>query len=167
MVTAPWKACGSVAATMGPEETLDAVDRAILRELQEDGRRPFREIARKIGVSERTVRARARRMRDDGVLRIIAFADPVRLGHSVLALVLIRVDTGGHDRVVETVTSWPEVSYVSSLVGRADIYIQVMCRDNDELWQLVTQRLRALDGVVETETMLEVKVHKFVYAHPE
>ncbi|MEA2284760.1 MAG: Lrp/AsnC family transcriptional regulator, regulator for asnA, asnC and gidA [Solirubrobacteraceae bacterium] len=152
---------------MGPEETLDTVDRAILRELQEDGRRPFREIARKIGVSERTVRARARRMSDDGVLRIIAFADPVRLGHTVLALVLIRVDTSGHDRVVETVASWPEVSYVSSLVGRADLYIQVMCRDNDELWRLVTQRLRALDGVIETETMLEVKVHKFVYSHPE
>jgi Lrp/AsnC family transcriptional regulator for asnA, asnC and gidA len=152
---------------MGPEETLDTVDRAILRELQEDGRRPFREIARKIGVSERTVRARARRMGDDGVLRIIAFADPVRLGHSVLALVLIRVDASGHDRVVETVASWPEVSYVSSLVGRADLYIQVMCRDNDELWRLVTQRLRALDGVIETETMLEVKVHKFVYSHPE
>ncbi|MDX6724382.1 MAG: Lrp/AsnC family transcriptional regulator, regulator for asnA, asnC and gidA [Solirubrobacteraceae bacterium] len=152
---------------MGPDETLDTVDRAILRELQEDGRRPFREIARKIGVSERTVRARARRMGDDGVLRIIAFADPVRLGHSVLALVLIRVDTSGHDRVVETVASWPEVSYVSSLVGRADLYIQVMCRDNDELWRLVTQRLRALDGVIETETMLEVKVHKFVYSHPE
>jgi Lrp/AsnC family transcriptional regulator for asnA, asnC and gidA len=152
---------------MGPDETLDTVDRAILRELQEDGRRPFREIARKIGVSERTVRARARRMGDDGVLRIIAFADPVRLGHSVLALVLIRVDTRGHDEVVETVASWPEVSYVSSLVGRADLYIQVMCRDNDELWRLVTQRLRALDGVIETETMLEVKVHKFVYSHPE
>jgi Lrp/AsnC family transcriptional regulator for asnA, asnC and gidA len=152
---------------MEPGETLDEVDRAILRELQEDGRRPFREIARKIGVSERTVRARARRMRDDGDLRIIAFADPVRLGHSVLALVLIRIDAGGHDRVVEAVASWPEVSYVSSLVGRADVYIQVMCRDNDELWQLVTQRLRALDGVVETETMLEVKVHKFVYAHPD
>jgi Lrp/AsnC family transcriptional regulator for asnA, asnC and gidA len=152
---------------MGPDETLDTVDRAILRELQEDGRRPFREIARKIGVSERTVRARARRMGDDGVLRIIAFADPVRLGHSVLALVLIRVDASGHDRVVETVASWPEVSYVSSLVGRADLYIQVMCRDNDELWRLVTQRLRALDGVIETETMLEVKVHKFVYSHPE
>ena len=152
---------------MGPEETLDTVDRAILRELQEDGRRPFREIARKIGVSERTVRARARRMGDDGVLRIIAFADPVRLGHSVLALVLIRVDASGHDRVVETVASWPEVSYVSSLVGRADLYIQVMCRDNDELWRLVTQRLRALEGVIETETMLEVKVHKFVYSHPE
>jgi Lrp/AsnC family transcriptional regulator for asnA, asnC and gidA len=152
---------------MRPEKTLDEVDRAILRELEEDGRRAFREIARKIGVSERTVRARARRMREEGLLRIIAFADPVRLGPSVLALVLIRVDTARHDDVVEAVTSWPEVSYVSSLVGRADIYIQVMCRDNDELWQLVTQRLRSLDGVVETETMLEVKVHKFVYAHPD
>lgn len=150
---------------MGPEETLDEVDRAILRELQDDGRRSFREIARNVGVSERTVRVRARRLQEEGILRIIAFADPLQLGRSVLALVLLRVDAGAHDRVVETVGAWSEVSYVSSLVGRADVYLQIMCRDNDELWRL-TQRLRGIPGVIETETMLEMKVHKFVYAHP-
>ncbi|MEY2536178.1 MAG: Lrp/AsnC family transcriptional regulator, regulator for asnA, asnC and gidA [bacterium] len=151
---------------MGPEETLDDIDRAILRELQEDGRRPFREIGRKLDVSERTVRARMRRLQDDGVLRIIAFVDPLQLGRSVLAMVLVRVEPGAHDRIVETLASWPEVSYVSTLVGRADVYVQAMCRDNDELWDLVSRRLRGLDGVVETETMLEIKVHKFLYAHP-
>jgi Lrp/AsnC family transcriptional regulator for asnA, asnC and gidA len=151
---------------VGPEETLDGIDRAILRELQEDGRRAFREIARKLDVSERTVRARVHRLQSAGVLRVIAFVDPFQLGHSVLAMVLVRVESHAHDRVVETLQAWPEVSYVSTLVGRADVYLQVMCRDNEDLWDLVSRRLRGLDGVVETETMLEVKVHKFLYAHP-
>jgi Lrp/AsnC family transcriptional regulator for asnA, asnC and gidA len=144
---------------------VDEVDRSILRQLQEDGRRSFRAIARASGVSERTIRTRVRRMQDTGLLRFLAFIDPRQLEHQMLALVLLRVEVQAHDRVVETLTSWPEVSYVSTLMGRADIYAQVVCRDNDDLWRLVGQRLRALDGVLETETMTEMKVHKFHYAY--
>ena len=145
---------------------LDDVDRAVLRELQDDGRRPFREIARKLSVSERTVRARVRRMQEIGALHIVAFADPVRLGHSTLAMVLLRVETGAHEHVVAALSSWPEVSYVSSLLGRSDIYFQVVCRDTEDLWRLVGERLGALAGVLESETMLEMKVHKFIYTYP-
>jgi Lrp/AsnC family transcriptional regulator, regulator for asnA, asnC and gidA len=81
-------------------------------------------------------------------------------------MVLVRVATGAHDRVVEAITPWPEVSYISSLLGRSDLYVQLVCRDNDALWSLVNERLRAIDGVVDTETSLEVKVHKFAYSYP-
>ncbi|MEA2291123.1 MAG: Lrp/AsnC family transcriptional regulator, regulator for asnA, asnC and gidA [Solirubrobacteraceae bacterium] len=145
---------------------LDETDRAIVRELQEDGRRAFREIARKVGLSERTVRARVRAMHDAGDLRILAFVDPAALGHSVLALVFLRVAIDAHDVLVEELSSWPEVSYVSSLMGRQDICLQVMCRGNDDLWHLVNHRLRGLEGVLETETMLEMRVHKFRYSMP-
>jgi Lrp/AsnC family transcriptional regulator for asnA, asnC and gidA len=143
----------------------DEIDRGILRQLQEDGRRSFREIARAIDVSERTVRTRVRRMQDTGLLRFLAFVDPRQVEDGVLALVLLRVRVEAHDQVVETLTSWQEVTYVSTLMGRADIYAQVVCRDNEELWHLVGQRLRGLDGVVETETMTEMQVHKFTYAY--
>lgn len=152
--------------TMSRQATIDDVDRGILRELQEDGRRPFREIARTLEISERTVRARVRRMQDSGLLRFLAFIDPRELEASVLALLLLRVEADAHSRIVETLTSWTEVSYVSTLMGRADIYAQVICRDNDDLWHLVTQRVRGLAGVLETETMMEMQVHKFVYAYP-
>jgi Lrp/AsnC family transcriptional regulator for asnA, asnC and gidA len=144
-------------------DSLDRVDREILRQLQSDGRRAFREIARDLGVSEATVRARVRRLQDSGVLRILAFADPLKLGGSVLAL--LRVEADAHTRIVETLAQWQEVTYVSTLMGRADVYIQVVCRDNEALWSLVSERLRTLDGVLETETMIELKVHKFTYAH--
>jgi Lrp/AsnC family transcriptional regulator for asnA, asnC and gidA len=150
---------------MPQDDLLDRLDREIIRQLQEDGRRPFREIARSLGVSEATVRSRFRRLEDSGVLRILAFADPFRLGGSVLALVLLRVESDAHVRVAQTLASWPEVTYVSSLMGRSDIYAQVVCRDNEALWSLVGERLRTLEGVLETETMLEMKVHKFTYQY--
>ena len=56
----------------------------------------------------------------------------------------------------------PEVTYASSLVGRADFYIQVICADNNALWDVV-RRVRAITGVRETETLLEMQVHKFTY----
>jgi len=141
---------------------LDSVDLAILDGLQEEGRRSYRQIARDAGVSEGTVRTRVRRLEDAGILRVIAFVDPSRLGSSVLALVLVRVATAEHDSVVRALADLPEATYVSSLVGRADVYIQIICRDNESLWNLVSG-IRALHGVLETETMLEMAVHKFTY----
>jgi Lrp/AsnC family transcriptional regulator for asnA, asnC and gidA len=144
-------------------DAIDDLDRNIVAELQEDGRRPFREIARHLGVSERTIRNRTKHLQDAGILRILAFADPYKVGHSVLALVLLRVEALAHDQLVDAITAYPEVTYVSSLIGRADIYVQVICRDNEHLWELVNKRLRRLEGVIETETMMEMKVHKFIY----
>ena len=151
--------------TLGGLE-LDDLDRRVLAELQEDGRRPFREIARHAGVSERTIRARVKRMQDAGVLRILAFADPFQLGHQVLAFALLRVDAGAHERIVETLSTWPEASYVSSLLGRWDVYVQLVCGDNERLWDLVNHRIRGLDGVLETETTIEMRVHRFTYTYP-
>jgi Lrp/AsnC family transcriptional regulator for asnA, asnC and gidA len=141
---------------------LDDVDERILGELQTDGRQAFREIARRVGVSEGTVRTRVRRLEAAGLLRILAFVDPASLGTVVLALILVRLDTAEHDRIVDATVAWPEVTYASSLVGRADLYLQVICEDNDALWNLLG-RLRSLPGVRDTETMHEMAVHKFTY----
>ena len=147
---------------MERNDDFDDTDRAILRELQEDGRRSFRAIARSIGVSEGTVRTRVRRIEDAGALRILAFVDPSRLGHSVLAGVLVRCEAESLEAFTDVIIAMPEVTYASSLLGRADFYIQVICADNEALWEVV-RRVRAIAGVRETETLLEMQVHKFAY----
>lgn len=66
-----------LARVMGmAQDSLDHLDRAILHQLEEDGRRAFREIARVVGTSEATVRARVKRMQDLEILRIVAL--PIR-----------------------------------------------------------------------------------------
>lgn len=145
---------------------LDDLDRNILAELQDDGRKPFREMARQFGVSERTVRARVKRMQDAGVLRILAFADPFQLGHQVLAFALLRVEVDAQRKIVDALSSWPEATYVSTLLGRWDVYVQLVCRDIERLWELVTHAIRGLDGVLEVETTIEMSVSKFTYKYP-
>jgi Lrp/AsnC family transcriptional regulator for asnA, asnC and gidA len=143
---------------------LDDLDRAILVTLEDDGRRAFRDIARQLGVSEATVRARVRRLEDAGVLRIVAFADPLKLGNSAMALLFLRVNAAHHDEVVAALVERPEVSYVSTVLGTADICAQVVVRDQAELGTFVRNQVRVLPGVIETQTIPETEVHKLRFS---
>jgi Lrp/AsnC family transcriptional regulator for asnA, asnC and gidA len=145
---------------------LDGLDRGIISQLQEDGRRPFRAIARTLGVSEGTVRFRATRLQEEGTLRILALADPFALGYAVQAAVLVRVTSAEHAQVASTLASWPEVMYLSSCAGSADLYMHIICRDHDDLWRLLAERLGSVTGVVSTETLMELRVHKARYVYP-
>lgn len=148
------------------EHLLDDIDREIVLQLQQDGRRSYREMARSLDVSEGTVRWRVRRLLDDGALRIAAIADPFRLGYTVLASMFLRVSPDRLEHVTATLVEWPEVVYVSSCTGRVDVYIQVVCRSHEDLWELLAQRLPAIGGVTATETLMELKVHKLNYVYP-
>lgn len=153
-------------AMRNDDQPLDEIDTELVRQLQQDGRRSYREMARGLDVSEGTVRWRVRRLLDNGALRIAAIADPFRLGYRVLASMFLRVSPEQLERVIETLVLWPEVVYVSSCTGRVDIYIQVVCRSHEDLWELVAQRIPAIGGVTETETLMELKVHKLHYVYP-
>jgi len=140
---------------------LDDLDQAIITALEQDGRRAFREIARSLDVSEGTVRARFRRLEDAGILKIAAFADPGRFRDGRLALLLLRVAPGRHDAVVASLTAHPEISYVSTTVGgRADVFAQVLVRNDTALWAFLQTHVRSLEGVLDTECVIEVAVHK-------
>lgn len=143
---------------------LDDLDREILDQLGDDGRRAFREIARNLGSSEATVRARVKRMQDLNILRIVAFADPEELGNSQLAIVFLTVDPKRHSRIVEELCEIPEISYVSSILGRADICIEVSSANNTQLWTFLNERVSTIEGVQATETVSVVKVHKLRYS---
>jgi Lrp/AsnC family transcriptional regulator for asnA, asnC and gidA len=146
--------------------TLDPLDFGIVRELQEDGRRAYREVARNLSVPEATIRVRVKRLQDQGILQILAFTDPSKLGHAKLALLFVNVEPQDHERAVDTLGRWPQVSYLSTTMGTADICVQVLCSDDDSLWAL-QQRVRSLPGIRDVRTLQEVKVHKIRFTLPE
>ncbi|GLZ86868.1 AsnC family transcriptional regulator [Metapseudomonas resinovorans] len=148
-----------------PTSILDPLDYEIVRELQEDGRRAFREVARNLSVPEATVRTRVKRLQDQGILQILAFTNPSKLGQAKLALFFVSVAPQDHDRVVDTLGRWSEVSYLSTTLGTADICVQVLCRDDETLWGL-QQKVRSLPGVQDVRMMQEVKVHKIRFTIP-
>jgi Lrp/AsnC family transcriptional regulator, regulator for asnA, asnC and gidA len=145
---------------------LDEMDRAIIRLLQHDGRLPYREIARQLGVAEGTVRLRANRLTSSGALTIVAIADPFRLGYRVLAFSLLKVLPEKQQPVIDALMEWDEITYISSCTGRADLYAQLVCRDHDHLWELLYERMPTIGGITDVETFMELKMHKVSYIYP-
>jgi Lrp/AsnC family transcriptional regulator, regulator for asnA, asnC and gidA len=169
-MSAPHRPAGSAgpppAAPLGRDRLLDETDRAIIRLLQHDGRLPYREIARQLGVAEGTVRLRANRLTRSGALTIVAIADPFRLGYRVLAFSLLNVLPDRQQPVIDALASWDEITYISSCTGRADLYAQLVCRDHDHLWDLLYERMPAVGGITASETFMELKMHKVSYIYP-
>ncbi|MBI2711194.1 MAG: Lrp/AsnC family transcriptional regulator [Actinobacteria bacterium] len=150
-------------AGVDPAVVLDAHDRAIIEALQEDGRRPVTHIARAVGLSEAAVRQRVNRLIDSGVMQIVAVTDPLSLGYHRMAMVGLRVGGGVHS-VAEKVGALEEVAYVVYTAGSFDLLVEVVTADDEALLALLNDRIRAIPGVIGTETFVYLRIAKQTYA---
>lgn len=141
---------------------LDATSKAIIEQLQRDGRRSYAEIGKAVGLSEAAVRQRVQKLTETGVMQIVAVTDPMRLGFSRQAMLGIRV-SGDTRAVAERLTEMPEVDYVVLSAGSFDILAEVVCEDDDALIELLNHKIRALDGVSTTETFVYLQLKKQKY----
>jgi len=139
---------------------LDRIDQRLIESLQKNGREPFRRIAAEVGVSEATIRARYGRLTRDDVLQVVAVTNPLGLGFEQ-ALVGVRI-SGPSDAVADEIAQWPEADYVVVSAGQFDLLVEVVARDRRELLEL-TNRMRAVDGVVSTETFFYLEMWKQIY----
>ena len=139
---------------------LDDLDRRIIEALQENGRESFRAIAGRLGVSEATVRSRYARLTGQGVLQVVGVTNPLGLG---LEQALVGIKTSGAPGVVaDEIARWPEADYVVVVAGQYDIVVEVVAKDRHHLLDL-TNRMRALEGVVSTETFFYLEMWKQLY----
>lgn len=142
---------------------LDAVDRRIIELLQRDGRRPYGAIAEDVGLSEAAVRRRVQRLRDAGVMQIVAITDPLQLGYGQEALIGVRVQ-GDVRTVADKIASIEEANYVVMTAGSFDIIAEVIAVNDDALVHLLNDAIRSIPGVTEVETFLYLKLAKQTYA---
>ncbi len=141
--------------------TLDRLDQQIISALEDDGRRPYRDIARDLGVAEATVRARVSRLTDAGLIRITAVGDPLSLGIEVTAISLLSVRPGGATRTAEKLATYPNVRFVGESFGSADIIIQTLHPDIRSLHRFIgTELPEALPDITRTETFQLARVLK-------
>ncbi|HET6171681.1 MAG TPA: Lrp/AsnC family transcriptional regulator [Gaiellales bacterium] len=145
-------------------EQLDELDRAIVGQLMEDGRRPYRVIARTLGVPESTVRFRATRLIRSGALHIVAMPDPMRLGYDILAMVLLRATPSALPAAIARLRGLPQVQYLSTATGRVNLLLQIVCKDTEDLQSLLAE-IGKTEGILDAETVLEFEVHKFRYGY--
>jgi DNA-binding Lrp family transcriptional regulator len=112
---------------------LTEMDRRIFTELAHNGRESYHAVARRLEVSESLVRQRVKRATDAGVLSINALVNPASLGAEVIAWVGLKSASAGAVELATTLAGWPSASYVAMTAGRYDVFVELACRDEDQL----------------------------------
>ena len=141
---------------------LDDVSKAIVEQLQEDGRRPYATIGKAIGLSEAAVRQRVQRLTDSGVMQIVAVTDPLQVGFSRQAMIGLKCE-GDLSIVADALAEMTEVDYVVITAGGFDLLCEVVCEDDDHLLEVLNQKIRTLPGVRTTETFVYLGLRKQPY----
>ena len=147
----------------GPAGTtaLDDIAKAIIEQLQEDGRRSYAAIGKAIGLSEAAVRQRVQRLQDSGVMQIVAVTDPLTLGFRRQTMIAVKCN-GDLEEVADHLAGIDEIDYVVITAGSFDLLLEVVCEDDDHLLEILS-RVRAVPSVTSTETFVYLKLRKQTY----
>src|SRR5579875_912731 len=153
---------GRVVSMSGSSALLDDVNRALIEQLQADGRRSYAAMASAVGLSEAAVRQRVQRLLDAGVMQVVAVTDPLQLGFARQAMVGVRAD-GDLSEVADKLAALPEVDYVVVTAGSFDLLVEVVCNDDEHLLSLLNNSIRSVPGVRDSETFVYLKLAKQTY----
>ena len=140
---------------------LDDASKAIIEQLQGDGRKPYAAIGTAVGLSEAAVRQRVQKLVDSGVIQIVAVTDPLTVGSFRMAMIGVRVE-GDITSVADHLGKYREVDYVVVTAGNFDILVEAICDDDEHLLELL-QRIRAIPSVRSTESFVYLKLQKQLY----
>ncbi|MGE5483718.1 MAG: Lrp/AsnC family transcriptional regulator [Ignavibacteriales bacterium] len=143
--------------------SLDDQERQIIRLLQKNGRMSYVDIATAIGVTEGTVRRKVQRLTSEGVIKIVAVANPHALGFKAPAIVGLKVDLERLEDAVRALDKLPAVRYIGLTTGNYDIIIEGIWEDNEQLSSFLLQELPRVPGIREFQTSLLLRIARQIY----
>jgi len=142
---------------------VDEIDLQIIDALRKDGRIAFAQIAEQLSVSPGMIRLRYNHLIEQGILKVVAITNPLRMGFKTMAIIGIRVDGSKLLEVADKISMLDEVIYLVISSGRFDMFAEVVCRDHEGLLRFITERLSTIDGVRDSESFMHLKIVKEVY----
>lgn len=145
---------------------VDEVDNRIIAALRQDGRKSNVELGREIGVSEGTIRKRVSRLIQEGIMQVIAVANPQKLGYQIEVMIGIHAAIDKVKEIADRLASTEEIRTVSISSGVYDILMVALFRDNDELLDFLMNKLSAISGIKKTETSHLLRTLKRTYDWP-
>jgi Lrp/AsnC family transcriptional regulator for asnA, asnC and gidA len=141
----------------------DDIDLEIINILNEDGRTPFAQIAKRLGVSPGMIRMRYERMVREGVLQVVAVTNPMLMGFSTMAHIGVKVNVNRLQEIADQIASFEEVIYLVLVTGSYDLIVEVVCRDKNHLMDFLMEKIHAVEGVRDTETFIYLRIVKESY----
>jgi len=145
----------------GKSSPQDKLNRSIIAMLQRDGRTPFSEIAQELNVSEGTIRNRVSSMKQAGMLRIVAIADPVAAEYNTDAMLGLKIAPGHTPQAVaERLAALPDVVYILWVSGRFDLLVEVVSNDRAGFLNVLDREIYGQPDIASSETMVGLKNFK-------
>jgi Lrp/AsnC family transcriptional regulator for asnA, asnC and gidA len=137
---------------------LDAIDRAIIEQLQADGRVPYTRLGAVVGLSEAAARQRVQRLLDADVLQVVGVTNPLAVGRRRMAMIGVRASCPT-DELAATLQAMDDIEYLVVTAGSFDLLCEVVVADDRALLDL-SNRIRAVPGVLTTETFVYLDLVK-------
>ena len=139
----------------------DDLNQQIIRLLREDGRAAYDVIAQTLGVSGGTIRNRVARMREAGMLRIVAVVDPVAVDYESDAMLGIKTAPGvAPVAVAQRLDPYPAVVYIMWVSGRFDLLVEVVCDEETELARFLNEHIHGQSDISHVEVMTRIGMFK-------
>ena len=142
---------------------LDDTNKAIIKELS-NGRRAFSTIAEKIGITENTVRSRANKLIEDGVLQISGLVNPQYVPEMQVVVMGIKLSTLNLEEKAKEVLKLKGVISVMVVTGRYDLIAQIATStaDDQSLLNFFKNELSKVKGVSDVETFVVYQSHNYM-----
>jgi Lrp/AsnC family transcriptional regulator for asnA, asnC and gidA len=141
---------------------LDPIDRAIIEQLQADGRVPYTRLGAAVGLSEATVRQRVQRLLDSGVMQVVAVTNPLSLGYRRMAMIGVRTE-GPTEGIATALREMDDIDYLVVTAGSFDFLAEVVVKEDGMLLEL-TSRIRSVPGVTSTESFIYLDLVKQTFS---
>lgn len=135
---------------------MDPIDTEIIKVLQNDGRASNAGIARKLMVSEGTVRRRLKKLVKDEFIQIIALPDPRKMGYESQALLGVQVEPDKIGDVANNLSGLTEVNWVAITTGTYDVFAWVTLSSAEALGLFLRNDVGTIPGVRKTETFVNL-----------
>ena len=145
-------------------DQLDQLDTDIIKILREDGRASNAGVARRVGVSEGTVRRRLKRLVQESYIQVVALLDPAKMGYDSEALLGVQVDPDKVDQVADGLDALDEVNWVAVTTGSYDVFAWASLPSAEALGIFLRTKVGIIPGVRRTETFVNVANKKRGYA---
>lgn len=144
---------------------IDATDSAMIGLLQKDGRISNTEIGKNLGISESTVRLRLKRLIEEEFIQIVAVSNPFKLGFKLTGNIYINVEMKKIHTVIEQLKALKELWYIILTTGTSNINAEFIVKDQEELHDLIYNRISKIDGITKLETSIIMKFKKRNYEY--
>lgn len=139
-------------------EKIDNLDKKIMEIISVNARIPFKDVAAECGVSRAAIHQRVQRLIDTGVITGSGYhVNPKSLGYSTCTFVGIKLEKGLlYNQVVEEIRNIPEVVECHCTTGHYSMFLKMYARDNQQLMDILNNRIQGIPGVDSTETLISL-----------